>query len=101
FAFSDSRKFADNKVGLAIALATTHSPTQSQDNGLWGWSKNANFGNAWTPNGISVFSNSSLLTRNTASAVLQFKPSADVDVAVDALLINFRDQGIKRGFIEA
>jgi iron complex outermembrane receptor protein len=100
-AFSDSRHFADNKVGLAIALATTHSPTESQENGLWGWSKNANFANAWTPNGIAVFSHSSMLTRNTASAVLQFKPNDKVDVAVDALLINFRDQGIKRGFIEA
>lgn len=101
FAFSDSRHFADNTIGLAIALATTHSPTQSEENGLWGWSKNSNFNNAWTPNGIAVFSHSSMLTRNTASAVLQFKPSDKVDIAVDALLINFRDQGIKRGFIEA
>lgn len=100
-AFSDTRHFADNKLGLAIALARTNSPTQSQENGMWGWSKNANFGNAYTPNGIAVFSHSSVLTRDTASAVLQFKPNADVDVAVDALLINFRDQGIKRGFIEA
>ena len=100
-AFSDTRHFADKRLGLAIALARTHTPSQSQENGLWGWSRNPNFGNAWTPNGIAVFSNSSLLTRDTASAVLQFKPSDKVDVAVDALLINFRDQGIKRGFIEA
>ena len=88
-------------MGLAIALATTHSPTESQENGLWGWSQNPSFGGAWTPNGIAVFSHSSLLTRNTASAVLQLKPNDKVDVAIDALLINFRDQGIKRGFIEA
>jgi iron complex outermembrane recepter protein len=101
FAFSDSRRFADDTVGLAIALATTHSPTQAQENGNWGWSKNSAFGNAWTPNGIQIFSHSSLLKRDTASAVLQFRPSDRVDAAVDALLINFRDQGIKRGFIEA
>lgn len=101
FAFSDSRRFANDTVGLAVAIATTHSPTQSQENGLWGWSQNAKFGKAWTPNGIAVFSHSSVLTRNTVSAVLQFKPNNKVDVALDALLINFRDQGIKRGFIEA
>lgn len=101
FAFSDSRRFANDTVGLAIALAKTHSPTQSQENGLWGWARNANFGDAWTPTGAQVFSRSSLLTRETASAVLQFKPSNNVNVAFDALAINFRDQGIKRGFIQA
>lgn len=100
FAFSDSRHFANDTLGLAVALATTHSPTQSQENGMWGWSQNPHFGNVWTPNGIAVFSHSSVLSRDTASAVLQFKPSNKVNVAVDALLINFRDQGIKRGFIE-
>jgi iron complex outermembrane receptor protein len=97
FAFSDSRHFANDTVGLAIALAKTHSPTESEENGTWGWSKNGNFGNAYTPNGISIYSHSSILTRDTASAVLQFKPSNTVNIAIDALLINFRDQGIKRG----
>jgi iron complex outermembrane receptor protein len=97
FAFSDSRHFANDTVGLAIVLAKTHSPTESQEMGVWGWSQNANFGNAFTPNGMTVYSHSSLLTRDTASAVLQFKPSNAVNVAFDALLINFRDQGIRRG----
>jgi iron complex outermembrane receptor protein len=98
FAFSDSRRFANDTVGLAIALAKTHSPTESEENGVWGWSQNANFNNAYTPTGIKTYSHSSLLTRDTASAVLQFKPANTVNVAFDALLINFRDQGIRRGF---
>jgi iron complex outermembrane receptor protein len=97
FAFSDSRHFANDTVGLAIALAKTNSPTQSEEMGVWGYNPNANFGNALTPNGTTVYSHSSVLTRDTASAVLQFKPSNAVNVAFDALLINFRDQGIKRG----
>lgn len=100
-AFSDTRRFAGDTVGLAIALAKTDSPTQSQENGMWGWSRNPNFGNAWTPNGAQVFSRSSVLTRETGSAVLQFKPSKALNIAFDALLIDFRDQGIKRGFIQA
>jgi len=96
-AFSDSRHFAKDTVGLAIALAKTNSPTQSEEMGVWGWSPNPNFGNALTPTGTTVYSHSSVLTRETASAVLQFKPTNTVNVAFDALLINFRDQGIKRG----
>lgn len=97
FAFSDSRHFAKDTVGLAIALAKTNSPTQSEEMGVWGWNPNPNFGNVLTPNGMTVYSHSSVLTRETASAVLQFKPSNTVNIAFDALLINFRDQGIKRG----
>lgn len=97
FAFSDSRHFANKTVGLAIALAKTHSPTESEEMGIWGWNRNPNFGDAFTPNGITVYSRSSELTRDTASAVLQFKPSNTVNVAFDALLINFRDQGVRRG----
>lgn len=97
FAFSDSRHFANKTVGLAIALAKTHSPTESEEMGIWGWNQNPNFGGAFTPSGMTVYSHSSELTRDTASAVLQFKPSNTVNVAFDALLINFRDQGVKRG----
>lgn len=97
FAFSDSRHFANDTVGLAIALAKTNSPTQSEEMGVWGYNANPNFGNALTPSGTTVYSHSSKLTRDTASAVLQFKPSNAVNIAFDALLINFRDQGIKRG----
>ncbi|QYF91814.1 TonB-dependent receptor [Massilia sp. PAMC28688] len=101
FAFADSRRFAGDTVGLAIALAKTNSPSQSEVNGMWGWSRNANFGDAYTPNGIEVYSRSQLLTRDTASAVLQFKPNNKVNVALDALMINFRDEGIRRGIIQA
>lgn len=96
-AFSDSRHFANDTVGLAIALAKTHSPTQSEELGVWGWNANPNFGNVLTPAGVTAYSHSSLLTRDTASAVLQFKPTNTVNIAFDALLINFRDQGVKRG----
>lgn len=101
FAFADSRRFANDTVGLALALAKTNSPSQSEQNGLWGWSRNASFGNAFTPNGINVASSSSVLTRETASAVLQFKPNNKTNITLDALAINFRDQGIRRGFIQA
>jgi len=101
FAFSDSRHFAGDTVGLAVALAKTHSPTESQENGVWGWSPNSNFGNAYTPTGIKSYAHSSLLTRDTASVVLQFKPNNAVNIALDALAINFRDQGIKRGIQQA
>lgn len=101
FAFSDSRHFADKTVGLAIALAKTESPTEAEEMGVWGWNRNASFGNAFVPSGMSVYSRSSLLTRETASAVLQFKPSNTVNIAFDALAINFRDKGVRRGLQQA
>jgi iron complex outermembrane receptor protein len=91
----------DNKIGLALVLASTNSPKQAQENGVWGWNQNSSFGNAWAPSGIQIFSHSSVLKRDTGSVALEFRPSSDIDVTLDALAINFTDKGIKRGFIEA
>ncbi|NHN37347.1 TonB-dependent receptor [Pseudomaricurvus alcaniphilus] len=100
-ALSFSQRFADDTIGVALALATTESPTQEERNGLWGYTQNPSFGNNFTPDGMDTAVRSTLLERDTAALVLQFRPNEKLDIKLDALYIDFADTGISRGFIEA
>jgi len=98
YALSYSNKFADDTVGVALAAATTSSPTQEQRTGVWGYSKSADAGGAYAPSGIQTYAVSNILKRDAVSGVLEFKPNEQLDITLDALHINFKQEGILRGF---
>ncbi|MBC3765602.1 TonB-dependent receptor [Neptunicella marina] len=100
YALSFSDKFADDTVGLAVTIATTESPLSERQFSAWGYSQSGPNGE-YQPDGHGTFARSSVLERDTISAVFQYAPSDKFNMVVDALHIDFTDGGIQRGFIEA
>jgi iron complex outermembrane receptor protein len=104
-AASYTDKFADDTIGIALTAATTSSPTQDEFFSVWGYDKGAissgsNAGK-YVPQGIDISSRSRVLKRDTIAGVVQWQPDETFTATADALYINFKDQGISRGFIEA
>jgi len=98
-ALSYIEQFADDTVGLALAVSTTESPLNSREREVWGYSTDAN--GLQSPDGFRVWSRSKALERDTISAALQFRPTDTLDITVDALDIDFADSGLRRGFDQA
>jgi len=99
YALGFSHKYADDTVGVALAYASTKSPTNQRKYGVWGYSKDA-ASDRYAPSGLDIMAISSVLERDTLSGVLQFRPNDDLDITVDALDIDYSDAGVIRGFIE-
>lgn len=98
FSVSFVEHFANDKLGLAVAAATTDSPNNQRKYGVWGYSKND--AGQFLPTGLDTQSISTKLERDTVSAVLQFQPNEKFDLVLDVLDINYADSGVLRGFIE-
>lgn len=92
-------KFADDTIGLAVALATTESPNNQRKFGVWGYNPPNEDGHI-LPSGLDTNVQSQVLDRDTVSAVLQFQPNDSLNIVIDALDISFSDSGIIRGFVE-
>jgi len=101
YALSYSDKFADDTIGVAVAAASTSSPSQIEQSNVWGYTQNPAAGGAYTPDGNDVFAISNVLERDALTGVLQFNPNEQWEIIVDALYIDFKDEGVKRGFIES
>ena len=91
-------KFADDTIGLAVALASSESPNNQRKYGVWGYSENDD--GQILPSGLDTQAISTVLKRDTISAVLQFQPNDKFDITLDALNIDYSDSGVIRGFIE-
>lgn len=97
-AISFNKKFMDETVGVAIALATTESPNNQRNYGVWGYGTNDE--GQILPTGISSHVISTKLERDTISAVIQYQPTENLDIVLDVLNIDYSDSGIRRGIIE-
>ena len=107
-ALSYSDTFADDTVGLAVAVATTESPSQEVQFRGWGYA-DVNLANATAAPGVTLnggekilgghdsFVRSGVLERDTVSAVLQFAPNDDLTVTLDALFIDYTEDKVFRG----
>ncbi|MCU7555593.1 TonB-dependent receptor [Alteromonas sp. ASW11-19] len=98
YALSFVEKFADDTLGVAVSLATTESPRNERKYGVWGYG--ANEDGQITPFGLDTQAISRELERDTMSAIVQWRPTDDLDIVVDALDIDYSDSGVIRGFIE-
>jgi len=99
YALGFSQKFADDTLGVAMAYASTSSPTNQRKYGVWGYNKNEASGR-FAPSGLDIMAISSVLDRDTTTAVIEYRPDDNLDVVVDALDIKYSDSGVIRGFIE-
>jgi iron complex outermembrane receptor protein len=97
-ALSFSDVFADDTIGLALAVATTESPNQEEHFRGWGYPSEGN-GDAIL-GGHDSYVRSAMLERDTISGVLQFAPSDDLTITFDALYIDFSEEEAKRGLEE-
>lgn len=98
FALSFVEKFADDTVGLALAIASTESPRNERKYGVWGYGENDD--GQILPFGLDTQAISRVLERDTISAILQWRPTDRLDIVFDALDIDYSDSGVIRGFID-
>ena len=108
-ALSWSDVFADDTIGISLAAATTSSPSQEEQFRGWGYpganADNAGDGVTMTGDetilgGHDSFVRSADLERDTISGVLQWAPSDDVTVTLDAIYIDFQEDKVFRGLEE-
>ncbi|KGJ88084.1 TonB-dependent receptor [Thalassotalea sp. ND16A] len=97
--FSYMDKFADDTVGVAIAISTMSSPNQEKRWNAWGYPEVSNdSGESFSIlGGAKPFVRSSMLERDTVMGVLEFAPTDDLHFTFDALYIDYRDEKILRG----
>lgn len=99
FALSFVEKFADDTMGIAVAIASTESPRNERKYGVWGYGENGDTG-AIVPSGLDTQAISRVLERDTISGIFQWRPTDNLDIVVDVLDIDYSDSGVIRGFIE-
>jgi iron complex outermembrane recepter protein len=93
FAYVD--KFADNKVGVAVAVAALDSPNQEQRWNAWGYPTDG--GGNFLLGGAKPFARSSELKRNTIMGVVEAAPTDALTLTADALFIKYNDEKTLRG----
>ncbi|WP_412971594.1 TonB-dependent receptor [Glaciecola sp. MF2-115] len=98
YSLSFVEKFADDTIGLAVAIAHTTTPNNQRKYGVWGY--NTNDAGQITPAGLDTNAQSTELKRDTVSAVLQYQPNDRLNIIADYLQIDFEDSGVLRGVIE-
>lgn len=110
FNYVDS--FADDTLGLALVIASLESPRQENQFRGWGYAGV----NATDPRreddavqapagsvvlgGHDSFTRSALLERTSVAAVVEWAPSDNLKVQVDALYIDFEENDARRGLEE-
>ncbi|MEO0574786.1 MAG: TonB-dependent receptor [Pseudomonadota bacterium] len=97
-ALSFANSFADDTIGVALAIATTESPSQEQQFRGWGYPTEST-GEAIL-GGHDSFVRSATLARDTVSGVLQYQPTDKLSFTLDALYIDFKDDKVFRGVEE-
>lgn len=97
--FSYMDKFADDTVGVAVAISTMSSPNQEKRWNSWGYPEfTAEDGNTYSIlGGAKPFVRSSTLERDSYMGVLEFAPTDRLHITVDALYIDFSEEKILRG----
>jgi len=93
--FSYIDKYAEDTVGVALALSTFESPNNEERWNAWGYPTDDNGNNVL--GGAKPFVRSSNLQRDTVMGVVQFQPNERLSVTADALYIDFLDEKILRG----
>ena len=91
-------QFADDTIGVAIALNTMSSPNQEKRWNSWGYPEFTNNGNDYSIlGGAKPYVRSSTLERDSAMLVLEAAPNDKLHMTFDALYVDFTDEKILRG----
>ena len=102
-------QFADDKLGVALAVADMESPRQEEYFRGWGYAT-ANAENAVegveVPEGTVIlgghdsFTRSAMLERTSIAGVIEYAPTDDLRIQFDALYIDFEENDARRGVEE-
>lgn len=110
FAYID--QFADNTIGVALAVTTMTSPNQEKRWNAWGYDgaqQAVDWGAGINANGFELsndfvilggakpFARSSTLERDSVMAVVEYAPNDKLKLVADALYVDFSDEKILRG----
>ena len=88
-------QFAEDRLGVALAVATMKSPNQEERWNTWGFPTTVD--GDLVLGGAKPFVRSSTLDRNTVMGVVQFDATEAFRLTADALYIDFDDEKILRG----
>src|SRR5690606_14778133 len=88
-------QFADDRLGVALAVATMKSPNQEERWNTWGFPTTTD--GDLVLGGAKPFVRSSTLDRDTVMGVVQFDATEGFRITADALYIDFDDEKILRG----
>jgi iron complex outermembrane receptor protein len=104
--------FADDTLGVALVFASLETPRQEEQFRSWGYATVdqssdrratdtavSNAGDVVT-GGHDSFARSALLERNSTAAVIQYAPTDDLLIQLDALYIDFEENDVRRGLEE-
>ena len=88
-------QFADDTIGIAIAVSRISSPSQIQRFEAWGYPTDAagNFGLG----GTKPYAISTELERTAAMGTLEWEPSENFNTSLDVFYSKFKDDQVKRG----
>lgn len=109
FALNFVDSFADDTIGVALTIASMESPSQEEQFRGWGYT-GANPDRAaagvTVPEGTQIlgghdsFVRSAMMERDSIAAVVEWSPSDDLTVKLDALYIDFQEDKVFRGLEE-
>ncbi|APE26862.1 TonB-dependent receptor [Aurantiacibacter gangjinensis] len=90
-------QFADDTVGVALAVAYTNEPYQLQEFNAWGYAGNGQPGSPYVIGGNKSFVTSTGLERIGFNGTVQAELSSNLMLTVDGFYSNFSDEQFKRG----
>ena len=90
-------QFADDRIGLALAVAYTNEPYQLQEFNAWGYAGSGQPGSPFVIGGNKSFVTSTSLERIGFNGTFQAELSPELMLTVDGFYSNFNDESIKRG----
>ena len=90
-------QFADDTIGVALAVAYTNEPYQLQEFNAWGYAGNGEAGSPFVIGGNKSFVTSTGLERIGFNGTLQAELSSNLMLTVDGFYSNFDDDQLKRG----
>jgi len=96
--FSYIDQFADDNIGIALAVTTMDSPSQENRWNAWGYPEFTVDGQDFSAlGGAKPFVRSSTLNRDSAMLIVEAQASENLNITADALYVDFSDQKILRG----
>ncbi|MBH5322002.1 TonB-dependent receptor [Aurantiacibacter sediminis] len=90
-------QFADDTIGVALAVAYTNEPYQLQEFNAWGYAGSGNAGDPLVIGGNKSFVTSTSLERIGFNGTFQAELTPELMLTVDGFYSNFDDESIKRG----
>ena len=94
-------KFADDTIGLALVVSSLETPRQEENQRVWGYPGSSVSDGNVVFGGHDSYVRSALLKRDSVAAVLEYAPTDNLKIQLDALYIDFNEGDVRRGIEEA